>query len=258
MPALSGQDRFVCDARMAGDQSSRETLGRILGRIEVRDLETIRQHFQLEQMAVLGWSYLGAVAALYASSYPGRVSRQVLMCPMPPRDYCSVLGTSPESQAALQKLRARTDAAGEAQLEAMREAGLDTSDPIDYARAFSRVYGTNMMGRPAAFDRTKSEPWRFPNEWPVNGAAHARRLFPAEWDWRTRVRNVETPTLVVHGAEDVLPLAGSQEWAATLPNARLLIIPHVGHFPHLEAPEQLFPAIKEFLQGRWPSGSRVP
>jgi proline iminopeptidase len=222
---------------------------------EVRDLETIRQHFHLDQMAVLGWSYLGAVAALYASSYPHRISRQILMCPMPPRSYFSVHGTSSESEAARQKLQARTDAAGVTQLEQMRQAGLDTSDPISYCRTFLRVYGSNMMGQPTAFARMKSEPWRFANEWPSNGVAHARRLFPTEWDWRARVRSVEVPTLVVHGVEDVLPLAGSREWATTLGNARLLVIPDVGHFPHLEAPERLFPAIEAFLQGSWPDDS---
>jgi pimeloyl-ACP methyl ester carboxylesterase len=63
---------------------------------------------------------------------------------------------------------------------------------------------------------------------------------------------VETPTLVVHGAEDVQPLAGTQEWITALRSARLLLLPGIGHFPHLEAPEHFFPAVEEFLQCGWP------
>lgn len=68
----------------------------------------------------------------------------------------------------------------------------------------------------------RSDPCRWPNEWPDNRAASAKPLLGplAEADWRPRVRDARAPTLVVHGTKDAIPLAGSQEWARTLPNAR--------------------------------------
>jgi len=58
--------------------------------------------------------------------------------------------------------------------------------------------------------------------------------------------------LVIHGTEDLIPLESSREWAATLSNARLLVIQGSGHFPHLEFPEVYFPAVNCFLAGEWP------
>jgi pimeloyl-ACP methyl ester carboxylesterase len=77
-----------------------------------------------------------------------------------------------------------------------------------------------------------------------------------EWDWRPRLASLDVPTLVVQGAEDAVPLAASRDWAATLPDARLLVIPAAGHFPWAESPETFFPAVDQFLDGRWPDGAR--
>jgi uncharacterized Zn finger protein (UPF0148 family) len=57
----------------------------------------------------------------------------------------------------------------------------------------------------------------------------AHLLFPTEWDWRSDVGSATMPTLIVHGAEDVLPLAGSHEWATILMIASL-------HCPNCGAP----------------------
>jgi pimeloyl-ACP methyl ester carboxylesterase len=48
--------------------------------------------------------------------------------------------------------------------------------------------------------------------------------------------------------------AASQDWAATLQNARLLVMDGVGHFPWLDAPDRFFAATDQFLQGHWPMG----
>lgn len=60
-------------------------------------------------------------------------------------------------------------------------------------------------------------------------------------------------SLIIHGTVDPIPLATAQEWASILPNARLLALPNVGHFPYLEAPDQFFAAIDTFLAGTWPA-----
>jgi pimeloyl-ACP methyl ester carboxylesterase len=100
----------------------------------------------------------------------------------------------------------------------------------------------------------------FKNEWPQNMAAHWRMHFPPEsWnrDWRPSLATLQVPTLVIHGTEDLIPVAAAQDWAATMPLARLLTIPGVGHFPHLEDPDTYFPAVDTFLAGTWPEGAKV-
>jgi pimeloyl-ACP methyl ester carboxylesterase len=60
--------------------------------------------------------------------------------------------------------------------------------------------------------------------------------------------------LIVRGTADVL--SGERDWAASLPNARVLLLDRAGHFPYLEAPDRFYPAIDAFLAGRWPEGAR--
>ncbi|MFO8174181.1 MAG: alpha/beta fold hydrolase, partial [Longimicrobiales bacterium] len=51
---------------------------------EIRDLEAVRTFFGVHRASLLGWSYLGAVVALYAAEYPDRVRRLVQVGPMAP------------------------------------------------------------------------------------------------------------------------------------------------------------------------------
>jgi pimeloyl-ACP methyl ester carboxylesterase len=56
------------------------------------------------------------------------------------------------------------------------------------------------------------------------------------------------PTLVICGEADIAaPPAQSRDLAANLPNARLEIIPGVGHLPPVEAPAKLAGLIESFL-----------
>lgn len=217
---------------------------------EIGDLEAVRQHFGLEKMSLIGWSYLGGVTALYAMKYPERVSRLVLMCSVSPRwpaphDDFEELGRKGES---------RIDPEGVKRLEEMRQAGIELEDPVGYCREYNRVYLPRQMGRPEALVRMRSDPCVFANEWPRNLEEHWRKHFPPEsmeWDWRSRLSSLKAPTLVIHGTEDLITLESSHEWVTALPQASLLVIEGSGHFPHLEAPEVFFPAVGRFLSGEW-------
>ncbi len=69
---------------------------------------------------------------------------------------------------------------------------------------------------------------------------------------------MKATTLVLHGEQDLFPLEGAREWAASIPGARLLTIPGAGHAPHLERPDLFFPAVDAFLAGGWPEGASAP
>ena len=78
-----------------------------------------------------------------------------------------------------------------------------------------------------------------------------------DWDWRARLGAMQAPTLIMHGAEDTIPIAAALEWAAALPNARLKVFPGAGHYLYLEAPEAFFSTADRFLRGEWPEEAEV-
>ncbi|MGH9892468.1 MAG: alpha/beta fold hydrolase [bacterium] len=67
-------------------------------------------------------------------------------------------------------------------------------------------------------------------------------------DVRPRLGEVSQPTLVVHGALDVIPtsrLQNAQEIADTIPNATLEVLPDAGHVPTLSRAD----AVTELING---------
>jgi pimeloyl-ACP methyl ester carboxylesterase len=103
-----------------------------------------------------------------------------------------------------------------------------------------------------------------PNEWPANQERHGRLLFtsivamePPGWE---RFARLDIPVLIIHGTQDRnAPYGGGREWAAHLPQARLLTIRSAAHMPWLDAPGLVYPALEEFLRGAWPrAAASVP
>ena len=77
-------------------------------------------------------------------------------------------------------------------------------------------------------------------------------LDPVVYDWA----HIKAPTLVFGGAEDSLPGSAAlfrermKFIVDTIPNgnAKLHLIPGLGHVPHMEAPEKMYPPLTAFLK----------
>jgi proline iminopeptidase len=222
----------------------------------IADLEAIRRHFGLERMVLLGNSWGGLLISAYAAAHPDRIERMILDAPAPPTlDYMREMNDRVSARAAERMSAAEQRRFGEI---FQTRAWLSAPDPVavctDFGHLFFRVYafdpavtvlsrGTLCFGPPAVVRRSL---W-------VNEAI-LRSL--GEFDLRPAVRRVTAPVLVLHGTADVVPLAGSRDWAASYPNARLLVMQRSGHLMHLEEPDAFFAAVETFLGGGWPAGAQ--
>jgi proline iminopeptidase len=70
-----------------------------------------------------------------------------------------------------------------------------------------------------------------------------------QWDLRAKLRTLTVPTLVVHGEDETIPMDLVEEWVTSMPNARLMKVPHAAHFTYAERPELVWPAVERFLAG---------
>jgi proline iminopeptidase len=68
----------------------------------------------------------------------------------------------------------------------------------------------------------------------------------ADYDIRPQLSNIHCPALVVHGRQDPVPLASSEDVARDL-GAELVAIDDCGHVPYVEQPAALFTAVDRFL-----------
>jgi pimeloyl-ACP methyl ester carboxylesterase len=69
-----------------------------------------------------------------------------------------------------------------------------------------------------------------------------------EYDARDRLAEIEIPTLLVWGEEDlVIPVAAGHSYARRIPGARLEVFEDTGHVPQLERPARFNALLDEFL-----------
>ena len=62
------------------------------------------------------------------------------------------------------------------------------------------------------------------------------------------LKTIKAPTLIVHGAQDIMPAQIAQQINDGIPNSQLIYLPECGHFSFVEQPAGLFAAIRQFLR----------
>jgi proline iminopeptidase len=215
----------------------------------VRDLEAFRKHFGLKRMMLVGESWGAGLATLYAMEHPHRVSRLLLLGPMPP------------SRALMTRRLGKTDERLDfsKRLSDFRRELPAASDPVALCREFFAAYRAALFFDPAAFSRRRGSSCDAPPEGVRNYMLVNDATFGSlgEYDFIPKLRQLWMPALIVEGAQSIPTLDSAHAWAEAMPNARLLLIPGSGHFPQVEQPRLFFSAVEHFLNGRWPTGAVI-
>jgi proline iminopeptidase len=233
-PLADGRAVLVYDTRGRGRSEPRPATGNTMD-AEVEDLEQLRQRLQIERISLLGWSYMGALVALYAARYPQHVRRVVQVGPMVPR-------RDPYWQQFMMDYGSRMRPEFTALAEKSVWGPVISPQLADPANA-ERILASLDLSSPLE-DPVKIGEW---------GAQMAGGL--GGWDWRAEAANVVVPVLTIHGVRDNVPIDASREWVQSFPNARLMPIADAGHYPHFEQPDLFVSALATFFDGEWPDPS---
>jgi proline iminopeptidase len=200
----------------------------------VADLEELRMQWGLEQLTLVGYSWGGLLALLYAVQYPSRVSRLALVSPAP---------AWREARQQFERRFQERNLAPALQQErsALRASGLRDRDPAAYAQ---RVFELSVA--PYFFDPTRAReltPFR------VTGRTQQEVWSSlADYDLRPQLAALRVPTILLQGEADVIPVETS-ETVARLLQAEFHLLPRCGHVPYIEAFEEFVRLLDGFLAG---------
>ncbi len=199
---------------------------------DAADVGALRRALGIRQWDVLGHSWGGGIAMLATVADRGGVRRLALIDPV----WTTSAWMTPLRAAVL----ARLHGPERDTVYHISEEMLGDPDPALHSRYNRAVYpawfaDAEMASRftpPAAESRT--------------GAAILARLRREGYDWRDRVRALSTPTLVLHGELDPLPLANPAH-EFYIRDAQVALVPSAGHMPFWEAPQRFFELLDSFV-----------
>jgi pimeloyl-ACP methyl ester carboxylesterase len=223
---LANGFRVVAIDQIGFGRSSKPIIPYTLGDLAL-NIRTLLEHLGIDRAAVVAHSMGGIIATRFAFSYPEVASHLVLV---------NQIGLT---DARLQRPWRRVEEAYAANMAR------------DYPtiRNQFRNYYVNWDPDAERYIRIHYG-WTQSADWPRLAMVRAlvQQMIYAEpivYDWP----HIRVPTLVLSGAEDGPNFpALARNVAETIPGAELILIPNIGHNPHLEAPEIFHPALIRFLR----------
>lgn len=241
------------DVRNRGRSDAAADLSKVTIQQDVEDLEMLRRHFGLERMSLIGESYVGLMVVMYAMKYPQHVERLVQIGPVPLK-----YGTQYPKEFTANDPKPVPDAAEAAKIDELFKQRYHLTNPQDYCVKDWLVSRYGLVGDPANVGKVRNV-CHLANEWPANLYNHFGAHFVSVQKLDippSDVARVSTPVLTIHGTRDRNAAYGAgREWAALLPNARLLTVKDAAHFPWIDDPKLVFGSIRTFLSGRFPARS---
>ncbi len=201
----------------------------------VADLEALLDVWEIQSATLLGYSWGGLLAMLFAVEHRERVARLGLVSPAP--------ATAAERRRFEQRFAARMkDPAIQQRREQLQRSGLRERDPDAYRR---RLFELSVAGYFADMDQARDlTPFRV-----TERTQRAVWESLGEYDLHDRLRTLSVPALVAHGRHDPIPLSASERTAELL-HAPLHIFEHSGHVPHVEEHARFVEVLNDFLPRR--------
>ena len=198
----------------------------------VSDLHALIEERDLAPATVLGYSWGGLLAMLYAVAHPATVARLALVCPAPAtaRDRGRFEHRFAERSRAPVIVRER---------EALQASDLRGRDPDAYRRRLFELSVAAYFHDP---DKVRDlTPFRLTGRvqqtvWESLG----------DYDLRASLDALDVPAIVLAGRHDPIPVDTAEETAARL-GATLTVFEESGHCPHVEEPERFAAVLDDWL-----------
>jgi hypothetical protein len=197
------------------------------------DVRAVMDAVGSRRAAFYGLSEGAAMGILFAATYPDRMAALVIRSAYPRRMWAPDYPWGQTEEAYEREVERNLQVFGprEQGREAVRSLGRFSDEEVDHFLQMLR-FGTSP------------------------GSLSALHRMNKEIDVRHVLPSVRVPTLVLHGSEDqIVPLEVAQYLASTIPTARLVELPGVGHLAFGDpASDVIVGQIEAFTKGVWEAG----
>jgi proline iminopeptidase len=254
MLALAEDHELWLYDQRGGGRSRTDDPAPITWQTHVHDLAAVARELALEPLEIVGYSWGGLLAMLYAVSassgdpsaavgFPNAVTPPPASR-LPSPASLTLIDPAPISRIhreQFEKEFSRRQQSPEVQQlrNELAESGLRERDPEAYRH---RAFELSVAGYFAQPDRARDlTPFRV-----IGRVQQSVWASLGDFDLTSSLSDLSIPSLIVHGRQDPIPLESSERAARAL-RARLVVLDDCGHVPYVEQPQSLFDAVREFL-----------
>ena len=236
--AAGGRELLFYDQRGGGKSKDGTDREPITWRTQVSDLAAVMREFDLKHPIIVGYSWGGLLALLY--------SAEMRQASLPEPRALVLIDPAPISRHYRNQFErefARRQASPEVQREreALAAANLREREPEAYRQRNFELSVAGYFAHPGS--AVNLTPFRV-----------SARVQQSVWDSLGdfdlaadgRLASIQLPTLIVHGRQDPIPVASSEQAARAI-GAQIVLLDDCGHVPYVERPQALFSAIEAFL-----------
>jgi len=214
---------------------------------QIADIERIRRILKQEKLLLIGHSFGGFIAALYAAEFPEQVEKLILVAP------AGMLTPPQKGNNIFDNVRFRIPAEEQPKYDSLVKeyfnfGSIFSKSDADLVDLHTQVGRYLLKGM--GYDISLMDAPPTPGGWSTFAVYFSIGRSP---DYRDAVANITAPTLILHGDDDDISLNGSKEYEEFIPDVKFMSIdcpdaPSVsGHFIYDDCPDQFGEAVREFL-----------
>lgn len=202
----------------------------------INDIEALRKAFGINKVNILSHSWGAKLVVNYALQYPEHIKSLIFCNPSPlNHDYDSI-------QTAVVNKRKYEPGFKEKKEEIQ-------SKQISIIEIRMRFAFLGSIYSPETIDKIALT---FPEDFADRQIALFKGL-SSDWkeydrDMYDDLQKIKSPSLVIHGDADGMPLSASERFAKSLGNGMLVRFEKSGHFPFIEEPERFAETVDGFMK----------
>lgn len=203
----------------------------------IQDIESLRKHLQIKQWMLLGHSFGGMLASMYATIYPNNIKKIVLSSSggidLELLDYLSEEINGKLSQTQRREVSYWTNRlnGGDTSYNARLQRGLNLAPAYVFDKKFVPTIGARLTEGNSLINQLI---W-----------SDLRRI---NFNCTAKLTSFRKPVLIIQGKNDILKLSTAIKIQKAFKNSQLVFLDNCAHYGWLDRPDKYFAAVNLFLK----------